>query len=81
MGITITVDEDLLNEAERATQIHDRSRLVEAGLRKLCGGKLRVGKPFEFERALEALMDFPELEPSEFEKLQRESNRPLPPSW
>jgi hypothetical protein len=79
--VTITVDEDLLNEAERATQIHDRTQLVEAGLRKLCVSNRWEARPFDFDAATMALMSFPELSNSDFEKLLQESNRPLPPPW
>lgn len=79
MGITVTIEEDLLHSAEQATRIHDRTRLVEEGLRVLC----RLGKriPFDFDATLAAAAELPDLTEESFESLNREINRPLPPPW
>lgn len=79
MGITITVDEDLLAAAARATRIEDRSRLVEEGLRSLCRGTTPAG--FDFDATLSAAEALPELADEDFKKLGREINAPLPPAW
>lgn len=79
MGISITIREDLLNAAERATHIHDRTRLVEEGLRSLC----RKGQSasFDFEATLSAAAELPDLSDDSFDSLSREINRPFPAPW
>lgn len=79
MGITVTIEEDLLHSAEKATQIRDRTRLVEEGLRVLC----RLGKrvPFDFDATLAAVAELPDLTEESFDRLSHEINRPLSPPW
>lgn len=79
MGISITIREDLLSAAERATHIHDRTRLVEEGLRSLC----RSGQTthFDFDATLAAAAELPEFSDESFESLSREINRPLSAPW
>lgn len=79
MGITITVEEDLLTAAAKASRISDRTRLVEEALRLLC----RNGSPapFDFDHALEAAADFPELDEKSAEEFAAEINRPAGTHW
>lgn len=79
MGITITVEEGLLTAAAKASRIGDRTRLVEEALRLLC----RNGSPaaFDFDHALEAAADFPELDEESAEELAAEIHRPAGTHW
>lgn len=79
MAITLTIDEDLLAAAARATRIEDRSRLVEEGLRSLCRGISPA--EFDFDATLRAAEALPDLADEDFEQLAREINAPLPPAW
>jgi hypothetical protein len=79
MGITITIEERLLRAAEQATHIHDRTRLVEEGLRSLCRSGKRVA--FDFDATLAAAAELPDLSDETFERLSLEINRPLPSPW
>jgi hypothetical protein len=84
MSVTLTIDEDLLHEAERATNIHDWSLLVKKGLQSLSQRGARVDGPkalFDFDAALAAAGDLPDLSDLEFDELQKELNHPLPVAW
>ena len=85
MTATVTVDEALLHEAERATNIHDWPTLVQQGLKALCQqgapGVVPAVKPFDFDAALAAAAALPDLTDEEFAQFAREMNRPLPPAW
>jgi len=79
MGISVTVDEELLSAAEKITRIHDRALLVEEALRALCRGA--VPAAFDFDATLRAADSLPDLSDEEFESLGREMNANLPPAW
>ncbi len=79
MGITVIIEEELLQSAELATHIHDRTRLVEEGLKALC--RLGQRAPFDFDATLEAAADLPDLDGESLDSLNREINRPLPSPW
>ncbi|HEV7405435.1 MAG TPA: hypothetical protein VGO11_21000 [Chthoniobacteraceae bacterium] len=85
MSITLTVDEDLLRAAERATDIHDWQTLVQKGLQALCrtseASRKPPARPFDFDAALAAAAALPDLADAEFERFEQEMNRPLPPAW
>jgi len=83
MGVTLTVDEALLREAERATNIHDWPALVEKGLQALCKpdalGTPAGSKPFDFDAALAAAATLPDLTNEEFRSV-REGDETSPAS-
>lgn len=82
MGVTLTIDEALLREAEQATNIHDWPTLVEKGLQALCESDgAAAPKSFDFEAALAAAAALPDLTDEEFEQFGKEMKRPLPPPW
>lgn len=84
MSVTLSIDEDLLHEAERATNIHDWSALVKKGLQVLSQRGARAESeraPFDFDAALAAAAELPDLSDAEFDHLQKEMNRPLPAAW
>lgn len=84
MSVTLTIDEDLLLEAERATNIHDWSLLVKKGLQALSQRHSRVDTPklpFDFDAAMAATSDLPDLSEHEFDELRKEMNRPLVAAW
>ena len=84
MSVTLTIDEALLHEAERATNIHDWSALVKKGLQVLSQRSARVEAApgtFDFDAALAAAAELPDLSEDEFEGLQKEMNRPLSAAW
>ena len=59
MSVTLTIDEDLLQEAERATNIHDWPALVKKGLQALSQRpalSFVPPPPFDFDAALELLL-------------------------
>ncbi|MDP1587231.1 MAG: type II toxin-antitoxin system VapB family antitoxin [Prosthecobacter sp.] len=66
----ITIDEALLREAEQATNIHDWSALVKKGLQALSQRPVRTEvtqAPFDFDAALAAAAELPDLSDEEFE--------------
>jgi hypothetical protein len=75
----------LLRAAEEATDIHDWPTLVRRGLQALCqtneAGRQTPARPFDFDAALAAAAALPDLTEAEFERLDQEMNRPLPPAW
>lgn len=84
MSVTLTIDEELLHEAERATNIHDWSLLVKKGLQALSQRSSRINAPnapFDFDAALAAASDLPDLGAHEFDELQKEMNRPPATAW
>lgn len=85
MSVTLTVDEDLLRAAEKATDIHDWATLVQKGLEALCSASDASRKPparrFDFDAALAAAAALPDLSDAEFERFEEEMNRPLPAAW
>jgi hypothetical protein len=85
MNVTLTVDEELLRAAEKATDIHDWPTLVKKGLQALCetnrGGRQTPTRPFDFDAALAAAAALPDLTDAEFERFEQEMKRPLPPAW
>ena len=84
MSVTLTIDEALLHEAERATNIHDWSLLVKKGLQALSQRSSRLDAPkaqFDFDAALAAAADLPDLSDREFDELQKELNHTLPAAW
>ena len=84
MSVTLTIDEALLQEAERATNIHDWSALVKTGLQVLSQRSTRTDveqTPFDFDAALAAAAELPDLSDEEFEQFGKEMQRPLSPAW
>jgi hypothetical protein len=84
MSVTLTIDEALLQEAERATNIHDWSALVKKGLQALSqrsGRAEAAPAPFDFDAALAAAAELPDLSDAEFEELQKDLSRPLSAAW
>jgi hypothetical protein len=85
MSVTLTVDEELLRAAEKATNIHDWPTLVQKGLQALCEpivtSRQTPARPFDFDAALAAAAALPDLTDAEFERFEQEMNRPLPPAW
>lgn len=84
MSVTLTIDEALLHEAEQATNIHDWSALVKKGLQVLSQRGIRADAPqapFDFDAALAAAAELPDLSDKEFEELQKEVRRPLAAAW
>lgn len=85
MSVTLTVDEDLLRAAEKATDIHDWPTLVRRGLQALCrtgeASRKPPARPFDFDAALAAAGALPDLTDAEFDRFEQEINRPLPPAW
>ena len=84
MSVTLTIDEALLHEAEQATNIHDWSALVKKGLQALSQRSARTEvaqAPFDFDAALAAAAELPDLSDEEFEQLGKEMNRPLSAAW
>ena len=85
MSVTLTIDETLLREAERATNIHDWPTLVTTGLKALCQDRpsaLRAAfTNFDFDATLAAAAALPDLTDDEFDQFENEMNRPLPPAW
>jgi len=85
MSVTLTIDETLLREAERATNIHDWPTLVTTGLKALCQDRpptlQAASRTFDFDAALAAAAAFPDLTDDEFDQFENEMNRPLPPAW
>jgi len=80
MSVTVTIDEALLYEAERATNIHDWSTLVKRGLQVLSqrNPPTNVGlAPFDFDAVLDAANDLPDLSDADFEQFGKEMQRPL----
>lgn len=82
MTITVAIDETILREAERATNIHDWPTLVKKGLQALSqkGSQVR-SMAFDFDRVLAAVAAFPDLSEAEFDKFQMEMKSPQPPPW
>jgi|APTNR8051073442_1049403.scaffolds.fasta_scaffold33864_3 hypothetical protein len=85
MSVTLTIDEALLHEAERATNIHDWSALVKKGLQALSQRGSRAEAttqvPFDFDAALAAAAELPDLGDEDFDQFQKEMQRPLPAAW
>ncbi len=85
MSVTLTIDENLLRKAENATNIHDLEALVSKGLQALCKTEApsasRVIGAFDFDTALAAAEDLPELSDAEFERFEQAMNRPLSAAW
>lgn len=84
MSVTLTIDETLLREAEQATNIHDWSALVKKGLQALSQRPARTEAaqiPFDFDAALAAAAELPDLSDEEFAQFGKEMQRPLSPAW
>ena len=84
MSVTLTIDEALLRQAEKATNIQDLEVLVNKGLQALCktaAGSPPVAARFDFDQALAAAADLPELSDEEFARFEDEMNRPLAAAW
>lgn len=84
MSVTLAIDEDLLREAERATNIHDWSALVKKGLQVLSQGRQVSGAEtsrFDFDAALAAAQALPDLTDAEFEQWGKDIQHPLQPAW
>lgn len=85
MSVTLSIDEALLREAEKATNIHDWPTLVTTGLKALCQDRSAAQRAavinFDFDAALAAAAALHDLTDGEFDQLEKEMNRPLPPAW
>lgn len=85
MNVTLTIDEALLREAEKATNIHDWPTLVTTGLKALCEDRPSTQREaltnFDFDATLAAAAAFPDLTDDEFDQFEKEMNRPLSPAW
>jgi hypothetical protein len=83
MSVTLTIDEALLREAEKATNIHDWPTLVTTGLKALCQDRPSTQREaftnFDFDATLAAAAALPDLTDDEFDQFEKEMNRPLPP--
>lgn len=74
MSVTLTIDEALLHEAEQATNIHDWSALVKKGHQVLSQRSARTEEaqaPFDFDAALAAAAELPDLSDEDFAEVQK----------
>ena len=84
MSVTLTIDEALLREAEQATNIHDWPALVKKGLQALSQRpalSVVPPPPFDFDAALAAAAELPDLSDEDFVQFGKEMNRPLSAAW
>ena len=70
MSITVEIDEAILREAEGATNIHDPAGL-ELLARKGVASAEGAAKPFDFDEALAAAADLPDLTDEEFDRFEK----------